>query len=77
MVLLQVATVRLRPVCLCAAVSRDVMEGAVWLSDGLTGCPGTGVRGRGLRGPAGRVAVAGLPVGEWSHYSPTTPLLCA
>ena len=53
------------------------MGGAVRVSDGLAGRLGAGVRGRGLRGSEGCVAVEGLPVGEWSHYSPTTPPLCS
>ena len=58
---------------LCAAVSRDATCGAVCDSDGLSDCPGTGVRGPALRGSAGRVAVAGLPVGVGRHHPPTTP----
>ena len=53
------------------------MGGAVRVSDGLAVRLGTGVRGRGLRGSEGRVAVEYLLAGEWSHHSPTTPLLVA
>ena len=55
---------------LLAGVSRDVLGGSVRHSDGLTDCLGTGVRGRGLRGSEGRVAIDGR---LWWGSGVTTP----